>query len=258
MTITDEILSAFIDAELCEADMESVREAIVNDITLADRLSALAYVDMAVNAAADKATQKPLPRNILAMVTESGLDEKAQTVISMTPRAAKPKQTNSWSFPVSMAASIALLAGLVFFQADITRPSNVNSLASWDSISAALEGSLTGQTFTTETGSEITPQLSFVSHQSGFCRQVEFRDTNELNVIIACKNQQGEWQPSAAKRLLSNGAPNSYQTASANKVLESELDKLMTSAPLNREEEQQAIKHQWRMNKTHEGATHEN
>ena len=48
-----------------------------------------------------------------------------------------------------------------------------------------------------------------------------------------------------------------YQTASANKVLDEEIDLLMVSTPLNREQEQQAINHGWQ-SKTAEGAVYEN
>ena len=45
MKMTDETLSAFLDNELTDAEMEAVRDQIEKDPTLADRLAEMASVD---------------------------------------------------------------------------------------------------------------------------------------------------------------------------------------------------------------------
>ncbi len=45
MTISDEQLSAFLDAELPEDEMELVRQGLIDDENLANRLAELAMVD---------------------------------------------------------------------------------------------------------------------------------------------------------------------------------------------------------------------
>ena len=52
MILTDEKLSAFLDGELDTAEMDLVREAIAHDVTVSDRLAALAEVDRVVKVAA--------------------------------------------------------------------------------------------------------------------------------------------------------------------------------------------------------------
>ena len=51
MILTDEKLSAFLDGELDTAEMDLVREAIAHDVTVSDRLAALAEVDRVVKVA---------------------------------------------------------------------------------------------------------------------------------------------------------------------------------------------------------------
>lgn len=75
MTTSDEMLCAFLDAELSDDDMEYVRTAIASDLALSDRLASLAQVDMMVKAAADAATQKPLPNSVVALLADDATSE---------------------------------------------------------------------------------------------------------------------------------------------------------------------------------------
>ena len=63
--ITDDMLSAFLDNALSAGDMERVRDAMAQDLALADRLAELAQVDMVVKKAADVATRRPLPAAVV-------------------------------------------------------------------------------------------------------------------------------------------------------------------------------------------------
>ena len=70
MILTDEKLSAFLDGELDTAEMDLVREAIAHDVTVSDRLAALAEVDRVVKVAAEKATVVALPKEIVALLSD--------------------------------------------------------------------------------------------------------------------------------------------------------------------------------------------
>ncbi|HAA99609.1 MAG TPA: anti-sigma factor, partial [Alteromonas macleodii] len=70
MILTDEKLSAFLDGELDTAEMDLVREAIAHDVTVSDRLAALAEVDRVVKVAAEKATAVALPKEIVALLSD--------------------------------------------------------------------------------------------------------------------------------------------------------------------------------------------
>lgn len=270
MTTSDEMICAFLDAELSDDDMEYVRTAIVSDLALSDRLASLAQVDMMVKAAADVATQKTLPNRVVALLADdatsqayleqedfdsdhvcaSHASENIQSnVTSFNRKAQDAKRSGKWKVPLSLAAGVALVAGLTLMQSEYTAPLEPAGTSStnnhWANVSTALDNNLTGEMMVTDAGMEIVPQLSFMNNESQMCRQAQIQGEDELNIMIACKNAQGIWQLHESKLITSGRDKSEYQTASANKVLDEELDLLMVSAPLNSEQEQQAINHGW-------------
>ena len=149
---------------------------------------------------------------------------------------------------------MAVLAGLVFFNqqgAETTQPSH------WARVSSVLDSNLTGEATTFDSGVTVTPQLSFVNTEFNYCRQAEVSSKDELNVMIACKDKQGAWQLAASKLDELGENAGQYQTATSAKVMEEELDKMMASAPLNREQEKNAIEATWLADKA-EGVNDEN
>lgn len=277
MILTDEKLSAFLDGELDAVEMEMVREAIAQDATVSDRLAALADVDRVVKAAAEKATAVALPEEIVALLSDAseapvsdvnsvneGVAEpsaKSSSTENITPfvskanisRGSSGTQT-TWRTPFAIAASVAVLAGLVLFNqqgAETTQPSH------WANVSSVLDSNLTGESTTFESGVTVTPQLSFLNTDFNYCRQAKIASQDELNVMIACKDSQGSWMLAASKLDELGGNTGEYQTASSAKLLEDELNKMMASAPLNREQEQNAIEATWLAEKA-EGVNDEN
>ena len=97
-------------------------------------------------------------------------------------------------------------------------------------------------------GVTVTPQLSFLNTENSFCRQAQVGSQSELNVMIACKNNQGTWQLAASKVHKLTESAGEYRTATSAKLLEDELDNMMASAPLNREQEERAIASLWQVN----------
>ena len=279
MILTDEKLSAFLDGELDTAEMDLVREAIAHDVTVSDRLAALAEVDRVVKVAAEKATAVALPKEIVALLSDEkplsqasdvqASDASLASVSAANQSSAEnvkpfPKKANStnsaphkqtkWKGPFAIAASVAVLAGLVFFNqqgAETTQPSH------WARVSSVLDSNLTGEATTFDSGVTVTPQLSFVNTEFNYCRQAEVASKDELNVMIACKDKQGAWQLAASKLDELGENAGQYQTATSAKVMEEELDKMMASAPLNREQEKNAIEATWLADKA-EGVNDEN
>jgi len=277
--LTDEKLSAFLDGELDTAEMDLVREAIAQDVAISDRLAALAEVDRVVKAAAEKATAVALPKEIVALLSDesrqSDKSEAQATDVSLerestteqystenvTPFQQKTSSINSaqqnqtkWKGPFAIAASVAVLAGLVFFNqqaAETTQPTH------WANVSSVLDSNLTGEATTFDTGVTVTPQLSFVNTDFNYCRQAEVASQDELNVMIACKDKQGVWQLAASKLDELGESTGQYQTATSAKLMEDELDNMMASAPLNREQEKNAIEATWLTDKA-KGVNDEN
>ena len=284
MILTDEKLSAFLDGELDTAEMDLVREAIAHDVTVSDRLAALAEVDRVVKVAAEKATAVALPKEIVALLSDekplsqangvqasdaslasasaanqSSVNQSSAENVKPFPKKANstnsaPHKQTKWKGPFAIAASVAVLAGLVFFNqqdAETTQPSH------WARVSSVLDSNLTGEATTFDSGVTVTPQLSFVNTEFNYCRQAEVASKDELNVMIACKDKQGAWQLAASKLDELGENAGQYQTATSAKVMEEELDKMMASAPLNREQEKNAIEATWLADKA-EGVNDEN
>lgn len=279
MILTDEKLSAFLDGELDTAEMDLVREAIAHDVAISDRLAALAEVDRVVKAAAEKATAVALPKEIVALLSdesrqsdkseaqatdvslerESTTEQHSAENVTRFPQkassinSAQQNQTK-WKGAFAIAASVAVLAGLVFFNqqgAETTQPTH------WAKVSSVLDSNLTGEATTFDTGVTVTPQLSFVNTDFNYCRQAEVASQDELNVMIACKDKQGVWQLAASKLDELGESTGQYQTATSAKVMEDELDNMMASAPLNREQEKNAIEATWLTDKA-KGVNDEN
>lgn len=287
MILSDEKLSAFLDGELDAGEMDTVREAIAHDVTVSDRLAALAEVDRVVKVAAEKATAVALPKEIVALLSDEsrlseksaiqGRSERLNGEISEKPNSANqstaenvrpfPQKMNTadgarsgqakWkgvSSIAAIAASVAVLAGLVFFNqrgADTSQPSH------WANVSSVLDSNLSGETTSFESGITVTPKLSFLNTDFNFCRQAEVTSQDELNVMIACKDKQGGWQLAASKLDELGANTGQYQTATSAKLLEDKLDMMMASAPLNREQEKNAIEATWLAEKA-EGVDDEN
>ena len=279
MSLTDEKLSAFLDGELDNAEMDSVREAIAQDVTVSDRLAALAEVDRVVKVAAEKATAVALPKEIVALLNDEkqlsqesevqasgvSLDSESSSKQSFAenvkPFPKKVDVTNrgqsgqtNWKGPFAIAASVAVLAGLVFFNqqgTETVQPSH------WANVSSVLDKNLAGEATSFVSGITVTPQLSFLNTDFNYCRQAEVASQDELNVMIACKDKQGAWQLAASKLDELGEKAGNYQTATSAKLLEDELDKMMASAPLNREQEKNAIEATW-LSDMAEGVNDEN
>lgn len=292
MILSDEKLSAFLDGELDAVEMDTVRDAIAHDVTVSDRLAALADVDRVVKVAAEKATAVALPKEIVALLSDEsrsreksvvqGYSERLNGESSANKNPATPFSANQntgenvrpfprkvntadgarvekakWkgvSSTAAIAASVAVLAGLVFFNqqgADISQPSH------WANVSSVLDSNLSGETTSFETGITVTPKLSFLNTDLNFCRQAEVKSQDELNVMIACKDKHGGWRLAASKLDELGANTGQYQTATSAKLLEDKLDVMMASAPLNREQEKNAIEATWLAEKA-EGVDDEN
>lgn len=285
MKVSDEMLSAFLDGELSSRDMDNVRDAIAENVAIADRLAALAEVDMVVKAAAEKATATALPKEIIDLLAtdsdnavtnvtylakpdltapELVKQEKSSakdSVNTQSESVAKLQSNNekaSWvKMPMALAASVALLAGLVFFQlGEENQP--IPQGSHWANVSSALNNNLTGETARFAGDVSVTPQLSFVNAKLEYCRQAEVMSSEELNVMIACKDESNGWQLVASKLGASGTDDALYQTASSAKLMEEELDALMVSAPLTREQERGAVKQGWFVQSNKEGVKDEN
>lgn len=228
MKITDEQLSAFLDAELPEDQMQHIRKLLQQDEQLAERLAALAEVDLLLKQQVSLIDQTPVPDQVLAL-----LDEPEQGSVIRFPlwrRLAAPRQWHT-----AAAACMAFAAGYTLVLWQQQDP--------WSEIRLALETQPAGVIYQLEADSTLTPHLTFMDQQGRYCRQYQVRNKTELSQQLACRSADG-WQLEA----MVNGSSKQelvYQTASGAQVLDPVIDQMISGQVLSLSIEQQLIQNGW-------------
>ena len=243
MTISDQKLSAFLDSELSEQEMDEIRSALAGDEALASRLAEMTMTNMAVGEAYATIDDRPLPAGLATLLASEGASRRDAEL--------QPKD-NIVTFPIwkrinrtlqqnaAMAACLALVAGFVLSQGITGFDRKEDD--GWQQITVALE---TGRSGVPQTVGEarLTPQLSFVNQDGDYCRQYVLSDAQTGSQNIAC-NTDGDWTLIATLHTgaASNG---SYQTASGGTMLDGVLDRMIAGAPLSADQEAAVIDNGW-------------
>jgi len=95
MNITDEQLSAFLRAELPNAEMEMIRAQLIENENIANRLAELAMVDEVVAATYKKIDSRPLQISTTAL-----LAEEANVIAEEITKTESAKTEKIISFPI--------------------------------------------------------------------------------------------------------------------------------------------------------------
>ncbi|MCB5227313.1 hypothetical protein JAO78_010855 [Alishewanella sp. 16-MA] len=239
MKITDEQLSAFLDAALPEAEMQQVREQLALNDDLVARLADLAMVDPILQQHYSEIEQRPVPAALLALLAENDAptaanDSKPNNVVSMS----RWRQVEQhWQRYAAAVACVALFGGYGISQLNNPEPGSM--LAIQPAVQQHLSCSASGQTYQIAE-QQLTPQLSFVNQHGEFCRQYSLQSVSERSENIACQ-QQGQWQLKASIASLPVMVQTGYQTASGGSALDAMLDQFMVGPALTLAEEQQRL-----------------
>jgi len=245
MNINDETLSAFLDSELSEHEMEQVRKALETDDELVMRLAELSEVDMRVKEHATSIDDAPLSESLAKTVAKLDTATTKNTlnsnVVTLTPWQRVKQSANK---SLAIAASVAVVFGIAM--TSYLQPNESQNLVA-SNIASALNTQLSSGEYKQSDGSVFSAQLSFKNQQGELCRQYALSSNNTTQTSIACKTQSG-WQikTQTAAQQSDNGAQ--YQTASNNSELDAVIDSMISGAPLDRAQEQQAISAKWQLN----------
>ncbi|QIL90873.1 hypothetical protein GNX18_14655 [Microbulbifer sp. SH-1] len=239
-SITDEQLSAFLDRELPEAQMDQIRAQLTVDESLADRLAQLAAVDQAVNETYSSIDQRPMPGAVTDLLTQKQ-PASAEIVAFPLWRRAQQKTQQQLQRHTGMAAAVALAIGL---GAGWLLPQPNAGGDQWQTVAASLERAPSGVSQELADGRTITPRLTFRNQQGDYCRQFQLRDGTRGSENIACRSDGGLWQLAASIQLEVVQAPGSYQTATGGSLLDSALD-AMAAETLAPDQEQKLIGKGW-------------
>lgn len=233
MKITDEQLSAFLDAELSNAEMDAIREQLLEDESLADRLAEFALVDELVAVSAKQIDARPIPQSINTLLQE----QPATAQILAFPLWKRVQK--SLQQPIAIAASVALVIGF-----GMTQMLNHNTDSSgWSAVAKVLEVAPSGVVQVAANGAEVKPRLTFKNHSGEYCRQFDLKNDQGFSENIACR-QNGQWQITASiAGEKSQGGD--YQTASGGSALDETLEKMVEGDMFNASAETDAIAKSW-------------
>ncbi|MEZ5894080.1 MAG: zf-HC2 domain-containing protein [Parvularculaceae bacterium] len=247
MTITDEMLSAYIDNELPPQEAARIREALDADAMLAARLEALRAPDKLIAAVYGAIDDEPMPQSVLAMLQGKSAKAGGGNVVAFPSRQwlRSPRQ---WATP--LAASIALAIGVgtgmqIANAPDETRYALAGSVDPASSLFRALETTPSGDSVKLAADMSMTPLLTFQAADGGYCREFSISSRAQNQRAVACRGDK-QWIVviAIADESATTGG---YATASSglNAQFDTFVDAAMSGDALAAEIENDLIARRW-------------
>jgi len=251
MNTTDETLSAFLDNELTEADMEAVRDQLAADPSMADRLAELATVDAELQAHYSLIDDRPLPESVTRMLegipSRNAAPGKDNVVSFPWWRTMQWRRTMQWQGSmrghVGKAAAAAVIAGVALMQW-FDMP--LNGDPAWPAVTQVLNSQPSGEIYQVSNQATLTPRLTFRNQAGEWCRQFRLESTDAASEQIACRSKAGGWEQVARAEVEPSSESGNYQTASGGNVLDETLDRIMANSPIGPEKESALLEQLWR------------
>ena len=238
MKISDEQLSAFLDAELPDDEMEMIRQGISEDESLANRLAELAMVDEQVARPSAHIDEHPMPAAVSRLLDEDS--KPATNVIAFPAR----KKLPGFQRYAAVAACAAVLMGIGVVQ---WLPTD-QAARDWNAIARVLEQNPSGSEQSLADGSQVKPRLTFINKRGDYCRQFQLMERENATENIACRtDNQWELVTSVGQETRVAG---DYQPASGGSKLDDALDEMIEGEAFDATAEQRAIEQHW-PNHTH-------
>lgn len=244
--ISDEQLSAFLDAELPEAEMEMIREQLIDDEDLANRMADLAMVDQVVAMSYATIDAHPIPAAITQLLAEDAPNSQTQTETQT-----ETKSATIIAFPLlkkiqqrvqehaAIAASVALVIGF-----GISQSLHTNSPDNWQAVAAILDSTPSGVEQLASNGVNVKPRLSFTDKDGNYCRQFVQSDSKSTSENIACR-KANQWQLAASVYIDKAQQAGTYQTASGGSLLDATLEQMASGDFFDAQAEAAAIEQHW-------------
>ncbi len=238
-SVSDEKLSAFLDSELPEKEMAIIRDLLVADETLVERIADMASVDAIVSSTYHQIDEVPLPQSIQQMLDNAETHSKSSTNVVRFPLWQRVK--SGWHNHAPLATAAALIIGLTIGLT--SRIADFDNPEQWATIASALDQEISGQPITLAEGYTLLPRVSFTNANEQLCRQFVLNTPNNSQHSIACHDSNG-WQLTATLYDEPIQA-SSYQAASANQPINKLVESMAVGNFLDTEQEQQAIRSGW-------------
>nr|WP_297403976.1 hypothetical protein [uncultured Marinobacter sp.] len=245
MKITDETLSAFLDAELPEPEMQAVRARVQVDPALADRLAALAAVDDQLAGYYSAIDSRPLPDSVARLLSDAQTTDIGASGKVVNIRRAWHGMQRGLRTHAGLAVAAMLVMALGVAQLFTGAPGE-----QWQTVARALETSPSGIPVDLADGRTLTPRLTFRNQTGDYCRQFRVQgsmDRGQASENIACRSAEAGWERVARVELAPEAVSpaTGYQTASGGSVLDDTLDRMISGDIIAPQREQQLIAEGW-------------
>lgn len=241
MTITDELLSAYLDGELPEEARARIDAALASDPAIAARLKALDAATRSFAAAIREADKAPMPAGV-----EDLLRPKTDNVVAFRQR---KREQPKWVRPAAMAASLLALVVAVGLLGNGPGGAGERLIIAAGPVdrTSALHRAL-DRTPSAEAASigvaRVSPVATFRVAGGGLCR--EFLASQEAGAVraVACRDDRQWTVKIAATEAASAGG---YQPASGPAAaIGAYVDSAIEGDPLGPDEERALIGAKWR------------
>lgn len=227
MTVSDDILIAYIDGELSDDDRRQVEQAAAQDAAIASRIAAHRALASGVARTYGPVADEPVPEALLALFAAA----PPQTVVAFKPRRALP----AWTAWAAMAACLVL--GLA-----IGSGAQRDGLVAPDMTAGKqLAVALNDQLAASQEGAAIRIGVTFTDKTGAYCRTFQ---ASGMMSGLACRDG-ADWRVPV---LASEGAAGSgeFRTASSMPAaIAAAIDDRITGAPLDASQEAAAKAAGW-------------
>lgn len=244
--LSDEILMAYADGQLPEAQAREIDRALLADEAARARVEIFVKSRKALAGAFDDVMDEP-PAHLLAAIESGG------KVVSLHAAAAKAQARPRASvWPSALAASIALAIGLAggfglrgVATVDSAAPilAQGGGLSLGADVAAALDQTPSLGRADIAQAAVIVPVLTFRAGDGALCREFELSGGDARATGIACRRDEA-WRLEALVAGGSASIGDSFAPASGadEKTLERVLERLQASDPLSAEDEAAVLK----------------
>lgn len=252
-SITDEMLSAFLDGELGASQADEVRAALDSDPILQTRLRKFEQADATMRNAATHVAGRQLPPSVMAIFSDNNPS------VAQISRPRRESKAGSHFWPVAWAASIALVVGLSTgalyrgFYLDNRDASSMQIAARvtpGDPLFDALEATPSGELLAYgDAGESVRPVLSFASANAEPCREFVAIGSEDSVRAVACR-EQNAWRVDIAIRSEIPDFDDGYRPASASdaRLVSEYISAVMVGDAFGGDVESQRISNGWRSN----------
>ena len=258
-TADDAVLSAYLDAELPQADADRLTARLAADPALSRRLEEMQSANRAARRAFEVVDDRPLPQGVLdlledANARQTGDKEQTGRVVQFPPSGPR----HYLQVPVALAASVALAAGFLLgdlvrrapgTDADITAL-YAGAIPEDSEIHRVLESGVSTEPEELASGAEARLLLTFENEQGDWCRQLQLAAESGSMQALACR-RDGTWRMEAAAfgTVPDSASEAEYQAASRASfpALDAAIEaQIGARPPLSPEEESRLISNDWK------------